>query len=110
MRADSVPFGDWVVIDPVPREAVTHHRGSRRSLREPITQSLGGQSGTQKHPGRWSSGASDDRRRRAITGKGQMFAIERRTKRTQYGPNGIGFGANETPPFKGLWGSSIETG
>ena len=41
MRADFVPFGDWVVIDPVPREAVTHHRGSRRSLREPITQSLG---------------------------------------------------------------------
>ena len=41
VRAHFVPFGDGVVIDPARRVAVTHHRGSRRSLCEPITQSLG---------------------------------------------------------------------
>ena len=40
VRADFVHFGDATVIDPGQRVAVTHRRESRRSLRDPITQSL----------------------------------------------------------------------
>ena len=40
VRADFVHFGDATFIDPEQRVAVTHHRGSRRSLREPIMQNL----------------------------------------------------------------------
>ena len=170
MRADFVPFGDGVVIDPARRVAVTYHRGSRRSSLESTAQSRGwtvmdpktsralvfqgvGLPGRWSSralvfqgvglPGRWSSRAlvfqgvgrpgrrtiagvgqsqaSDDRRRRAITASGKhsvgQSPVRVKCSRSsvapidsQYGPNGVGFGANETPSFKGVWGSSIETG
>ena len=152
VRADFVHFGDATGINPGQHVAVTQHRGSRRSLREPITKSLGWAVSNPKHPGRWSSGAlvvrgvgrpgrwssgalvvrgvgrpgrrssgaSDDRRRRAITASGNQGCrsiVRIRCSRaivasnsSQCGPNGVGFGTDETSAFKGSWSSMIETG
>ena len=115
VRADFVSFGDATVIDPGQRVAVTHHKGSRRSLREPITQSLGWAvrysktSGALVVRGVGRSQASDDHGCRSIARVRCSRAIIAPNS-SQCSPKGVGFDADETLPFKELWGSMIETG
>ena len=97
VRADFVPLGDRAVNDPGQRVAVSHNRRSRRSLRDPITQSLGWAVRDSKTPGalvvrgRWSSGgvgrsqASGNHvvgqsRRRAITSSRNHVVAQSRSR------------------------------
>ena len=114
MRADFVHFGDVTVIDPGQRVGVAHHRGSKRSLREAITQSLGWAVRDLKTSGalvvRGAGRAQASGNHDVGQSRRRMFAFDGLSDYGMVRYQRVAFNAAGTRPFMAPWAGVVETG